>query len=73
MKGLIVAFASLFILQACNNHGTDQGGAVNDGIKAVDSNGGLADTAFKGNQSATDTAKMEDRTDISTRDTARHK
>jgi len=60
----MVLFIAIVVggLVACNNHsGTDQDGSVNDGIKAMDYNGGLADRAFKGNQSATYTSKMEDR------------
>lgn len=41
---------------------------MNDGMKLGDTNGGLADTAYAG-QSATDTSKLENRVDISTRDT----
>jgi hypothetical protein len=71
MKKLLIALSSFLILQACSNNGGESG-AVNDGIKTVDSNGGLADTPYKGNQSATDTSKMEDREGTSKRDTFRH-
>lgn len=64
-KVLIVAFAcSVFV--ACTS---DQGGAVNDGIETVDPNGGLADTANMNNGPAIDTSKMENRVDLSKRDT----
>jgi len=59
---------SIALLQACSNN-NGESGVQNDGIKAVDSNGGLADTARTTDQSATDTSKMEDRVDLSKRDT----
>ena len=67
MKLMIVATAFLF-LQSCSNNGGESG-AVNDGIKAVDSNGGLADTAYNNSTSVTDTSKLENRVDLSKRDT----
>ena len=66
-KVLIIAMGFIF-LQACSNN-EGEGGVQNDGMKRGDTNGGLADTAFKGDQSATDTAKGEHRVDISKRDT----
>lgn len=72
MKRVIVIFGSIFILQACSNNGGESG-AVNDGIKVFDSNGGLADTAYKNNPSATDTSKGEDQEGTSKRDTFKHK
>ena len=72
MKRVIVIFGSLLLLQSCSNNGGESG-AVNDGIKAVDSNGGLADTAYKNNPSATDTSKWQDREGTSKRDTFKHK
>jgi hypothetical protein len=57
----------MIIIYSCGPSST-QSGVDNDGMKTVDSNGGLADTAYQ-NQSATDTSKGEDRVDISTRDT----
>lgn len=72
MKKLVVVFGSLFLLQACHPNGGESG-VVNDGIKIVDSNGGLADTPYiKANQAATDTSKMEDREGTSKRDTFNH-
>jgi hypothetical protein len=72
MKKFLIALGSLVFLQACNGHGGESG-AVNDGIKIVDSNGGLADTPYvKANQGATDTSKWEDREGTSKRDTFNH-
>ena len=68
MKKVLILLMSAGVLQACSNNGGESG-ATNDGIKAVDSNGGAADTAWKGDQSATDTSKGEHRVDISKRDT----
>ena len=70
MKKIFVIAICFVLLQACGNSST-QSGVDNDGMKTLDSNGGLADTAFKGNQSTTDTSKGEHRVDISNRDTAK--
>ena len=68
MKKVLFITMSFVLLQACGN--SDNVPAVqNDGIKTVDSNGGLADTAFGPNTAATDTSKMENREDLSKRDT----
>lgn len=71
MKKLAIILSSFLILQSCSNN-SGESGAVNDGIKMVDSNGGLADTPYNGNQSSTDTSKMEDREGTSKRDTFSH-
>ncbi|RYF86244.1 MAG: hypothetical protein EON98_04265 [Chitinophagaceae bacterium] len=68
MKKVLILVLSIGLLQACSNNG-GQTGVQNDGIKSVDTNGGLADTTYKGDQSATDTSKMENRVDLSKRDT----
>lgn len=68
MKKILVVAVSLALLQACSNNG-GQTGVQNDGMKAGDTNGGLADTARTTDQSATDTSKGEHRTDLSSRDT----
>ena len=70
MKKLIAIIGSFLILQSCSNNGGESG-AVNDGIKTVDTNGGLADTPYV-NQSATDTSKGEDNVGTSKRDTFKH-
>jgi hypothetical protein len=67
VRNLLVA-AAFFLVQSCSNNGGESG-AVNDGIKPVDSNGGLADTPYNQLDPATDTSKMEDRVDLSKRDT----
>jgi hypothetical protein len=73
MKKILIVLTTFFCLQACSNN-SGESGAVNDGIKGVDSNGGLADTPYKTPVSPqTDTAKMEDRVDIEKRDTLKHK
>lgn len=59
--------AGMAFFYACSNNG-GQSGVMNDGMKLGDTNGGLADTAYS-NQSATDTSKMENRVDLSKRDT----
>jgi hypothetical protein len=68
MKKLIVILGSFLILQACSNNG-GQTGVQNDGIKTIDSNGGLADTPFVKDPSPTDSSKMENRVGTSKRDT----
>jgi hypothetical protein len=68
MKKLLILAMSFGFLQACTNNNGNRG-VQNDGMKTADSNGGLADTTFRGDQSATDTAKGEHRVDISKRDT----
>jgi hypothetical protein len=68
MKKVLAVLFSLAILQACSNN-NGQTGVQDDGMKLGDTNGGLADTARTTNQSATDTAKGEDRVDVSKRDT----
>lgn len=67
MKKGILVLMSIATLIACSNNG-GQTGVQNDGTKLGDTNGGLADTAYT-NQSATDTAKLEHRVDLSKRDT----
>lgn len=68
MKKVLFIAASFLFFQACSNS-NNVPAVQNDGIKAVDSNGGLADTAFGPNTPATDTSKMENREDLSKRDT----
>ena len=70
IKILLIAVSFMY-LQSCSNNGGESG-AVNDGIKPVDSNGGLADTPYTHSNAATDTSKMEDRVDLSKRDTFDH-
>jgi uncharacterized protein YcfL len=72
MKKAIGIILIAFSLTACDNS-SHQTGVDNDGIKTVDSNGGLADTVNTTNPSATDTSKGEDRVDISNRDTIKNK
>ena len=67
IKVLMMA-AGLALMQSCSNNGGESG-AVNDGIKAVDSNGGLADTPYNQSTSVTDTSRLENRVDLSKRDT----
>ena len=68
MKKVLAILAAFFILQSCSNNGGESG-VVNDGKKAIDSNGGLADTPYNHLNPATDTSKMENRVDLSKRDT----
>ena len=67
MRKVFLLMTGIAFLYACSNNG-GQTGVMNDGMKLGDTNGGLADTAYAG-QSATDTSKLENRVDISTRDT----
>jgi hypothetical protein len=71
MKKVLLIAMSIVLLQACDNNANKSGvqATENDGMKLGDTNGGLADTTFKGNTAATDSSKMEDRVDVSTRDT----
>ena len=71
MKKALIIMMSCVVLAACSNNG-GQTGVQNDGMKAGDTNGGLADTSYT-NQSATDTTKGEHRVDISERDTFKNK
>lgn len=68
MKKILLIVMSVVLLQACSNS-NNQPANQNDGLSTVDSNGGLADTAFDANTPMTDTSKKEDRVDISNRDT----
>ncbi|HUC80514.1 MAG TPA: hypothetical protein VMR70_06335 [Flavisolibacter sp.] len=68
MKKVFIVLMSIGMLQACSNNGGESG-AVNDGIKPIDSNGGRADSISTGDQSATDSSKGEHRVDLSNRDT----
>ena len=68
MKKVLAVLTGIILLAACSNN-DGQTGVQNDGMKLGDTNGGLADTTFTTDQSATDTSKMEHRVDISTRDT----
>ena len=71
MKRLFVIAALFLFFGACNPN-TNQGGAVDDGIKSVDSNGAFDESAPNENQlqPGVDTAKGEDRVDIQSRDSA---
>ena len=68
MKKILIILAGVCILQACgNDHG--ETGVINDGIKAVDSNGAFDESAPNENQLSpgVDTALGEDRVDIQQR------
>jgi hypothetical protein len=68
MIKILIMAAGFLLLQSCSNNGGESG-AVDDGIKAIDSNGGLADTPYNQSTSVTDTARLENRVDLSKRDT----
>lgn len=68
MKKILIALAVFAVFESCSNNGGESG-TVNDGIKPVDSNGGLADTPYTHLNPATDSSKMENRVDLSKRDT----
>ncbi|MDQ3278644.1 MAG: hypothetical protein M3Q06_09975 [Bacteroidota bacterium] len=67
MRKVFALLTGVAFFYACSNN-DGQTGVMNDGMKLGDTNGGLADTTYSG-QSATDTSKMENRVDVSTRDT----
>jgi hypothetical protein len=68
MKKLISILIAFALLGACNN--SDQGGTVDDGIKTLDSNGALQDTAPMQSSPTIDTARADDRVDTERRDTS---
>jgi len=68
MKKVLLIAMSFLLLQACGNS-NNQPANQNDGMSAADTNGGLADTAYGPNTPMTDTSKMENRVDLSKRDT----
>ena len=70
-KGLIV-IASIFFLQACRNNGVESG-AVNDGIKTVDSNGALDDSRKQPRDPSVDTSIGDNRVDTEKRDSSKLK
>jgi hypothetical protein len=69
MKKLFVLLTGLTLIAACNSN-PGESGTVNDGIKAVDSNGALQDTVKMKADPRTDTTIGEDRVDIEKRDTS---
>jgi hypothetical protein len=69
MKKLLTGLA-IIAFTACNNDGKVEKGVVNDGIKPVDKNGGLSDTANAQYNPSIDTTLGEDRTDLERRDTS---
>jgi hypothetical protein len=70
MRKVFVLMAGFAFLYACSNN-DGQTGVMNDGMKLGDTNGGLADTAYS-NQGATDSSQLENRVDLSKRDTFRN-
>ena len=68
MKKTLMIVLSLALLEACSNS-NNQPANQNDGLSTLDSNGGLADTTYGAGAATTDTSKMEDRVDLSKRDT----
>ncbi|HYC30629.1 MAG TPA: hypothetical protein VEB42_17455 [Chitinophagaceae bacterium] len=69
MKRLLTVLMSFMILQACSNNG-GEGGAVDDGIKAVDSNGALDDSRNQNFDPSTDSTVGDDRVDTQKRDSS---
>lgn len=65
MKRLLTLAAFVVVLFACNEN-PGESGAVNDGIKTIDENGGLSDTL----PPTVDTLN-DNRVDIQQRDTVR--
>lgn len=54
-------------IQSCSNNGGESG-AVDDGMRATDSNGALPDDTAQMNNGRIDTSKGEDRVDTERRD-----
>lgn len=67
MKNIFLAMVVAMAMLACGPT-TGEGGANDDGIKAVDSNGAFQDTAPVSPNPSTDTAIGEDRVDLQKRD-----
>jgi hypothetical protein len=69
MKKIYLFLAGLSLLAACNSN-PGESGAVNDGIKAVDSNGAFQDTVKMKADPRTDTAIGEHREELEKRDSS---
>jgi hypothetical protein len=70
MKRILIGLAVVVTAAACNPN-TGQGGAVDDGIKTIDSNGAFDESAPASNGSpGVDSARGDDRVDIQSRDSA---
>jgi hypothetical protein len=69
MKKAFVVLSGFMLLVSCSNNGGESG-AVNDGIKPVDTNGGLPDTGAMQASPKIDTTKGEHRVDLERRDTS---
>jgi hypothetical protein len=68
MKKLLLAAVLFVAIQSCSNNGGESG-AVDDGMKAADTNGALPDDTAQMRNGRIDTsAKGEDRVDIERRD-----
>ena len=68
MKRLLIIGTVLFSMAACNNPNPGESGAVNDGIKAVDTNGAFEEsTPSVQKNPGTDTTAGEDRVDVQPR------
>lgn len=67
MKKLLLAAGLFMAIQSCSNNGGESG-AVDDGMKAVDTNGALPDDTAQMNNGRIDTARGEDRVDTERRD-----
>ena len=69
MKKILMLMMSIAFI-ACNNPNPGESGTVDDGIKAVDSNGALEDSPQQFNPGV-DTAIGDDRVDTEKRDSSR--
>ena len=69
MKQILVMAFTALLLGACN--GTGEGGTVDDGMKAVDTNGALNDTGGPLTDSTNDSVENKTRVDIQQRDTSK--
>ncbi|MBD0293648.1 MAG: membrane lipoprotein lipid attachment site-containing protein [Bacteroidota bacterium] len=69
MKRILMIAVTVFVLAACNNN-PGESGAVDDGMKAVDTNGALNDSGGPLTDSTNNAVENKTRVDIQQRDTS---
>jgi hypothetical protein len=70
MKKLLTILMSCSLLVACSNNGGESG-AVDDGMKPIDANGGLTDSTNNRFDPSTDSVIGDDRVDTEKRDSSK--
>ena len=70
MKKLLVILMSCSLFVACSNNGGESG-AVDDGMKPIDANGGLADSTNNQFNPSIDSTIGDDRVDTEKRDSSK--